>query len=138
MRFAMHSKEHIRCSKNLSDKRSRGCLVPVHGVADRINPVYFTRRTETGRPGRDRWRMLVQYLWIFSIFTFVQIYICDLPGSVADSSYPERYERLQASLPQSEAETMCWPSGENATDLTGSVCPVKVPGTVSSAMAFHT
>src|SRR5712691_10863188 len=33
---------------------------------------------------------------------------------------------------------MCWPSGENATDLTEPVCPVKGPATVSPAMAFHT
>jgi hypothetical protein len=33
---------------------------------------------------------------------------------------------------------MCWPSGENATDLTEPVCPVKGPVAVSPVMAFHT
>src|SRR6266567_296075 len=37
-----------------------------------------------------------------------------------------------------EPETMCWPSGENDTDLTQSVCPVKGPAAVSPVMAFHT
>jgi hypothetical protein len=37
-----------------------------------------------------------------------------------------------------EPETMCWPSGENATNMTQSVCPVKGPATVSPVMAFHT
>ena len=36
------------------------------------------------------------------------------------------------------AETMCRPSGENATDTTESVCPVKGPAAVSPVMAFHT
>src|SRR6266849_2537752 len=30
-----------------------------------------------------------------------------------------------------EPETMCWPSGENATDETRLVCPVKGPAAVS-------
>src|SRR6266702_2388966 len=33
---------------------------------------------------------------------------------------------------------MCWPSGENATDLTGPVCPVNGPASVSPVAAFHT
>jgi hypothetical protein len=33
---------------------------------------------------------------------------------------------------------MRWPSGENATDQTESVCPVKGPADVSPVMAFHT
>src|SRR6266478_4182698 len=41
-------------------------------------------------------------------------------------------------VPSFEPETMWWPSGENATDRTGSVCPVKGPATVSPVVAFHT
>ena len=37
-----------------------------------------------------------------------------------------------------EPETMYWPSGENATELTELVCPVKGPAAVSPVMAFHT
>src|SRR6266436_5916100 len=33
---------------------------------------------------------------------------------------------------------MWWPSGENATDLTECLCPVKGPATVSPVVAFHT
>ena len=33
---------------------------------------------------------------------------------------------------------MHWPSGENATELTESICPVNGPATISPVMAFHT
>jgi hypothetical protein len=33
---------------------------------------------------------------------------------------------------------MCWPSGENATDLNELVCPVKGPATVSPVVVFNT
>src|ERR1700674_2768758 len=33
---------------------------------------------------------------------------------------------------------MCWPSGENATELTEPVCPVKGPAAVSPVFAFQT
>jgi hypothetical protein len=33
--------------------------------------------------------------------------------------------------------TMSWPSGENATDLTKDVCPVKGPAAVSPVVTFH-
>jgi hypothetical protein len=37
-----------------------------------------------------------------------------------------------------EPETMVWPSGENATDETESVCPVNGPATISPVMVLHT
>src|SRR5260370_1406967 len=37
-----------------------------------------------------------------------------------------------------EPETMCWPSGENATEFTGAECPLNGPDTVSPVIAFHT
>src|SRR6266702_4719541 len=33
---------------------------------------------------------------------------------------------------------MCWPSGENATDVTVFECPLNGPATVSPVVAFHT
>ena len=41
-------------------------------------------------------------------------------------------------VPSSEPETMYWPFGENATDLTEFVCPVKGSAAVSPVVAFHT
>ncbi len=41
-------------------------------------------------------------------------------------------------VPSSEPETMWWPSGENATELTERVCPVNGLNTVSLVVAFHT
>ena len=46
-----------------------------------------------------------------------------------------QYTRID---PSSERETMCWPSGENATDQTEPVCPVKGPAAVSPVTAFQT
>ena len=37
-----------------------------------------------------------------------------------------------------DPETMCWPSGENATEVTKSECPLNGPATVSPVMVFHT
>jgi hypothetical protein len=41
-------------------------------------------------------------------------------------------------LPIETFDTRTVPSGENAIDLTESVCPVKGPTAVSPVMAFHT
>src|SRR6266571_4086667 len=40
-------------------------------------------------------------------------------------------------VPSKQPETMCWPFGENATDMTESGCPLKGPATVSPVVAFH-
>ena len=37
-----------------------------------------------------------------------------------------------------EPETICWPSGENATDLTHSVCPANGPATIFPVVLFRT
>jgi hypothetical protein len=40
--------------------------------------------------------------------------------------------------PSKEPETICWPSGENATELTIFVWPVRGPAAISPVMAVHT
>src|SRR6266702_880752 len=45
---------------------------------------------------------------------------------------------LNIRIDSSPDETMCWPSGENATDLTVDVCPVNGPASVSPVVALHT
>src|SRR6266702_436047 len=61
--------------------------------------------------------------------------VCPVNGPAAVSPVIALHTRI---VPPCEPETMRWPSGENAKDMTGCLCPVNGPAAVSPVVAFHT
>jgi hypothetical protein len=84
----------------------------------------------------------VSYVLAGSTLLFKFTFITRYPSCVIDHGVISKVNSIVTSdtrtVPSGKPEMMCWLSGENATDLAESVCPVRGPAPVSPVMAFHT